>query len=55
MVFCNIDIDNVKIDTMDCHNPYFSRWFSAIDFRIVKINKYVESHNPYFSRWFSAI
>ena len=36
------------------HNPYFSRWFSAIkeeDLKIVKKG----SHNPYFSRWFSAI
>ena len=36
------------------HNPYFSRWFSAIlqDFNC-KDNEI--SHNPYFSRWFSAI
>ena len=37
-----------------CHNPYFSRWFSAI------YNEFIKSivcygHNPYFSRWFSAI
>ena len=37
-----------------CHNPYFNRWFSAIE-------EYAESisfklrHNPYFNRWFSAI
>ena len=36
------------------HNPYFSRWFSAINTQIS--SQYVEeSHNPYFSRWFSAI
>ena len=36
------------------HNPYFSRWFSAIDWeRMPKGIKYC--HNPYFSRWFSAI
>ena len=36
------------------HNPYFSRWFSAIrNFHIVILMEI--SHNPYFSRWFSAI
>ena len=37
-----------------CHNPYFNRWFSAMN---IKINgKEVNmSHNPYFNRWFSAI
>ena len=37
------------------HNPYFNRWFSAI--QIDKILKYLceFSHNPYFNRWFSAI
>ena len=37
-----------------CHNPYFSRWFSAIAlsgiFHLISV-----CHNPYFSRWFSAI
>ena len=37
------------------HNPYFSRWFSAIVFRQINKNKEKKSHNPYFSRWFSAI
>ena len=42
------------MDIYPCHNPYFSRWFSAIIFS--GGNKYViRSHNPYFSRWFSAI
>ena len=37
-----------------CHNPYFSRWFSAIKRNYWRVeDKY--SHNPYFSRWFSAI
>ena len=54
MVFCN------NKDIFKClfwvfsHNPYFSRWFSAIsldDFNAVDNN----CHNPYFSRWFSAI
>mgnify|MGYP004525758175 CR=1 FL=1 len=36
------------------HNPYFSRWFSAM--LDVKMNREsVTRHNPYFSRWFSAI
>ena len=36
------------------HNPYFSRWFSAIN---AEMDELVirNSHNPYFSRWFSAI
>ena len=29
MVFCNVQIDNLKIETIG-HNPYFNRWFSAI-------------------------
>ena len=37
-----------------CHNPYFSRWFSAIKLKFYKLTG-VLSHNPYFSRWFSAI
>ena len=36
------------------HNPYFSRWFSAI-VEVDYMNKKEFSHNPYFSRWFSAI
>ena len=37
------------------HNPYFSRWFSAI-FNCSDNNiTHDDSHNPYFSRWFSAI
>ena len=37
------------------HNPYFNRWFSAIE--DCKIGRYHEKtrHNPYFNRWFSAI
>ena len=42
------------LKTEDCHNPYFNRWFSAIEDKV--INKYhLLSHNPYFNRWFSAI
>ena len=36
------------------HNPYFSRWFSAIRFN-GNGDILDSSHNPYFSRWFSAI
>ena len=36
------------------HNPYFSRWFSAIKKSNINTFSYI-SHNPYFSRWFSAI
>ena len=37
-----------------CHNPYFNRWFSAMEKEIF-LQKLVKSHNPYFNRWFSAI
>ena len=36
------------------HNPYFSRWFSAIVSSIMD-RRIFKRHNPYFSRWFSAI
>ena len=36
------------------HNPYFSRWFSAI-LKHIPYENLRQSHNPYFSRWFSAI
>ena len=39
---------------INSHNPYFSRWFSAIGQKKV-LEKNINSHNPYFSRWFSAI
>ena len=37
-----------------CHNPYFNRWFSAIE-AILDYNNNPLGHNPYFNRWFSAI
>ena len=37
-----------------CHNPYFNRWFSAMDCTEEKRRLY-KCHNPYFNRWFSAI
>ena len=30
MVFCNVDYSEFEGNLEDCHNPYFSRWFSAI-------------------------
>ena len=36
------------------HNPYFNRWFSAMELYGNK-NRKTKSHNPYFNRWFSAI
>ena len=37
------------------HNPYFNRWFSAINMKVEIVIYRQESHNPYFNRWFSAI
>ena len=54
MVFCNIDEENIWARLKNSHNPYFSRWFSAIkQGSVTPISGY--GHNPYFSRWFSAI
>ena len=54
MVFCNNNGYSISITMNQGHNPYFSRWFSAI--LQLEINKTMQkSHNPYFSRWFSAI
>ena len=53
MVFCN----NVCKSDDICqasHNPYFNRWFSAIE--LEGDDRLPEGgHNPYFNRWFSAI
>ena len=40
--------------TGQCHNPYFNRWFSAIELKY-NIETHEYGHNPYFNRWFSAI
>ena len=37
------------------HNPYFNRWFSAMQKRGKKMKIQKKGHNPYFNRWFSAI
>ena len=53
MVFCNVKDCSFKLHN-NCHNPYFSRWFSAIEeVEVEDISTF--SHNPYFSRWFSAM
>ena len=41
-------------DKDEGHNPYFNRWFSAIN-ELNNIRKGYYCHNPYFNRWFSAI
>ena len=53
MVFCNMYVLKKNKFGM-CHNPYFNRWFSAIDKLINIVNEF-KGHNPYFNRWFSAI
>ena len=53
MVFCNKINKEDKIVNKYRHNPYFNRWFSAI--QKPKDKKLtVSGHNPYFNRWFSA-
>ena len=32
MVFCNTDEDLTEYKVEKCHNPYFNRWFSAIQY-----------------------
>ena len=54
MVFCNVLKMELKQLLNKCHNPYFSRWFSAI-LETYKPLIGFGGHNPYFSRWFSAI
>ena len=55
MVFCNTALaDFWRVDNKR-HNPYFNRWFSAIQSISTHIDRLRESHNPYFNRWFSAI
>ena len=55
MVFCNIDDDVYVNKVLSGHNPYFNRWFSAINSMHLLCRYWFESHNPYFNRWFSAI
>ena len=54
MVFCNLRDDKELFIKVLSHNPYFNRWFSAIELSKYNDN-FKEGHNPYFNRWFSAI
>ena len=54
MVFCNIKYIASPAFGAISHNPYFSRWFSAMELHPIPLIK-CYCHNPYFSRWFSAI
>ena len=40
---------------LNCHNPYFNRWISAIYLFVLLTMQHTISHNPYFNRWISAI
>ena len=55
MVFCNLLIGGYSQKALKCHNPYFNRWFSAIESSYEIYKEMVRCHNPYFNRWFSAI
>ena len=54
MVFCNKDYQEFIKYMVFCHNPYFNRWFSAIEYNSFN-EAGLSGHNPYFNRWFSAI
>ena len=43
-----------ELEAASCHNPYFNRWFSAIQEKKGEKTSY-SCHNPYFNRWFSAM
>ena len=53
MVFCNQESISYK-HLNKRHNPYFNRWFSAIE-NCPTDELLNACHNPYFNRWFSAI
>ncbi len=40
---------------LNCHNPYFNRWISAIYLFVLLTMQHTISHNPYFNRWISAM
>ena len=52
--FLQLGTNHSLIKLFNSHNPYFSRWFSAIVLYYALPIKEC-SHNPYFSRWFSAM
>ena len=35
MVFCNLKMKSISLQQQTSHNPYFSRWFSAIKQRVI--------------------
>ena len=49
--YCSILINT---NSLNSHNPYFNRWFSAIKKAFLGGLCRI-CHNPYFNRWFSAI
>ena len=54
MVFCNKTNELLANVDYSSHNPYFNRWFSAIQ-KVIQMEEKQDCHNPYFNRWFSAI
>ena len=54
MVFCNVTRNLRKNQLGGSHNPYFNRWFSAMN-EPENTKQCSDSHNPYFNRWFSAM
>ena len=52
--FLQFQLSFLSCHNLNSHNPYFSRWFSAI-YTTNDIQYSTDGHNPYFSRWFSAI
>ena len=41
MVFCNICVTLDNSIFKNSHNPYFSRWFSAIELKNIRKNSYI--------------
>ena len=54
MVFCNKMFNILVFEQVVSHNPYFNRWFSAMNKKNIRVWSR-KGHNPYFNRWFSAI
>ena len=46
---------DIKMFYKESHNPYFNRWFSAMQNTRISYIMRTYCHNPYFNRWFSAI
>ena len=54
MVFCNIKIDNLNIETIDVTILILIDGFLQYG-NGAGLHIHYDSHNPYFNRWFSAI